>query len=148
MKYSGVVNQEFMDYLNKKVSEDDRHHIIAARQWSYEFPEKHISGIKGSGHSLYEGKEWDTNHEFFGKCDFKYHNKTGVIRLTNYVYENIAKKNIDTFITWKWLDRSPNVALTLNERVKYQLIMYIEAETVYNKAIYNRGLKRYEYFYS
>jgi hypothetical protein len=146
MKYSGVINQEFMDYLNKKVSEDTRDPILAARQWSFEFPERHLCSVKGSGHILNEGFEYDTNHEFFGKCDFKYHNKEGVIRLTNYVYKNIAKGFIDTFITWKWIGRNPNEAVRLNEKVKYELIMYIDAETVYNNAILNGD--KYEYFYS
>lgn len=148
MKYSGVVNQEFIDYLDKKVIADTRDPILAARQWSFEFPERHLCSVKGSGHTLFEGFDYDTDHEFFGKCDFKYHNKEKVLRLTPFVYENINKGNIDTFITWKWLERNPNHALKLNERVKYELIMYIEAETVYNKALYNKGLKRYEYFYS
>ena len=41
MKYSGIVNQEFIDYLNKKVSDDTRDPVLAARQWSFEFHERH-----------------------------------------------------------------------------------------------------------
>ena len=148
MKYKGIVDQEFMDYLNKKVSEDKRDRLEAARQWSFEYPERHITKIANSGHSLYEGIDYDTIHDYFGKCDFKYHNKKNTLYLTQYVYDNITKGNIDTFITWRWLGRDPGQPLQLGESVRYELIMYIDAKTVYNGAIYNEENEKYEYIYS
>jgi len=148
MKYKGIVDQEFMNYLNKKVSEDTRDAEEAGRQWSFEFPERHISKIANSGHTLYEGIDHDTDNDYFGKCDFKYHNKKNTIYLTPYVYNNIVKGNIDTFITWKWLGRDVRKPLQLGESVRYELIMYIDAKTVYNGAIYNKENDKYEYIYS
>lgn len=148
MKYKANVDQEFYTMLKQKIAEDTRDHVDARIQWSFEFPEWALSKIPSSGHTRYEGFEYDTDHEFFGKCDFKYHNKDRVLRLTPYVYENIKKGNIDTFITWKWLERNPREPLELGETVKFELIMYINAETVYNSAEYNEERQRYEYFYS
>ena len=145
MKYKAYVDQGFIDMIGPKIANDSRGKEVASRQWSFEFPEYALGKIPSSGHTWNEGMEYDTVHPFFGKCDFKYHNKEGVISLTDYVYRNIEKGLIDTFITWKWLKRNPGVPLELGELVSFELIMYIDSDMVYNNSVYNREKARYEY---
>jgi len=146
--YRATVGQDFLTMIQPKIDGDTRGKEVAKRQWSFEFIEYALGKIPASGHTWYDGMDRDTEHDYFGKCDFKYHNKEGVIRLSPYVMQQIEKKNIDTFITWKYLDRNPMEALSLNESVKFELIMYIDAQTVYNGANWNEEVGKYEYFYS
>lgn len=134
MKFKGKVTKEFIDRRNKLVAEDDRDQDIEwkERQWDFEFPEHHQCSIGNSGHSIYEGYEADTVHEFFGKCDFKHVNRFDKIHISPYIRKHIEKGNIDHIVAWKF---SPHPSLwhhSLEEGdiVEYEILDYIPADKV------------------
>ena len=135
MNFKGRVTKEFIARRNKKVAEDTRDESIQwkERQWDFEFPEHHQAAMEGSGHVLYEGYEYDTNHEaFFGHCDFKHVNRFDEITLSKYIQKCIREEKIDHIVAWKF---SPHPSLwhnTLQEGdvVNYTILDYIPAKVV------------------
>ena len=135
MKYTATVDQSFLDKLEEKVKKDTRPDSEARSQFGFEVVEYSLGKIPGSGHTWYEGFDHDTEHDFFGNCDFKYHNKYGKLTISNTVKKWIEEGLINTFITWKYISRSPYKHLELGEKIKFELLMYIDAKTVYNNLI-------------
>lgn len=135
MKYVSTVDQIFLDKLEEKVKNDKRPDSVARSQFGFEVVEYSLGKIPGSGHTWYEGYDHDTEHGIYGNCDFKYHNKYGKLTISSTVKEWIEQGLIDTFITWKYISRDPYKHLELGEKIKFELLMYIDAKTVYNNLI-------------
>jgi len=138
MIYKATVNQGFFDWLDSRDS--------IPTKWWFEWPEYALGYIPSSGFThVPDDMRTDAIHEYFGKCDFKYDSKDGIIKLTEYVIKSIELGCIDTFILWKFLDRDPMDPVKLGEKIKFEWTMSIESEMVYNNTVYNEGTKKHEY---
>lgn len=150
MKYTSIVDQTFLDILEEKVKKDKRPDSEARSQFGFEIAEYCLGKIPGSGHTWFKEFVPDTKHELLGNCDLKYHNKYGKLTISSTVKGWIEQGLIDTFITWKYISRNPYKHLELGEKIKFELLMYIDAKTVYNNLIKtsktdNNGAPIYEY---
>jgi len=134
MIYKGKVTQEFIKRRDKLVAEDKRHESQKwkERQWDFEFPEYHQCSIESSGHKIYEGYEADTEHQFFGKCDFKHVNRFNEIHISKYIQKAMKSGKIDHIVAWKFAPHPSLWANTLQEGdiVKYEIIDYIPVNEI------------------
>lgn len=135
MMYKGRVTAEFITRRDNQVADDPRSKSIQwkERQWDFEFPEHHQSSMEGSGHVLYKGFEYDTNHkDFFGHCDFKHVNRFNKITLSPYIQKCILEEKIDHIVAWKFTPHPSLWHNTLQEGdvVRYTILDYIPANHV------------------
>ena len=133
MKYCGTVTQEFINRRDKQVQQDTRDYVTALRQWDFEFPEHHQASIPTSGHTVYEGYEYDTVHDVYGNCDFKHVNKNMGFTISPYILKQIVTKKVNHFVLWKYNPHPHNWKKSLNvgDRVKYEILDIIPAEEIY-----------------
>lgn len=138
MKYKAKVSQGFFDWLDSRPSIPER--------WWFEWPEYALGQIPNSGFThLPDDMRTDASHVHLNKCDFKYDSKDKKLKLTNYVVESIEMGCIDTFILWKFLHRDPMKPVELDEIIKFEWTMSIDAKIVYNNTVYNKGTNFHEY---
>ena len=134
MTYKGKVTKDFIDHRNKMVANDSRAESDEwkERQWDFEFPEYHQCSIPSSGHKIYEGYEADTEHDFFGRCDFKHVNRFNEFTISTYIHEAMEKGKIDHIIPWKFAPHPSLWAKTLQEGdvVKYEILDYIPVNEI------------------
>lgn len=144
--YKATVGQDFFDSLEERKKKNGS----IQKRWWYEFPEFYLCKLKNSGYKKIEsGLRTDAEHDFHGLCDFKYLNKNRSFRVTEFVHNSMNLGFIDTFVMWRWLDgRNPEKPLSLNEKVRFEIAMYIDVDTVYNNYIYNKEKEVNEHFYS
>ena len=146
MIYTWTVTQDFLDIVEKKAREDTRPYDEAYSQWGFEVAEYALGKIQLSGHEWCPEHCPDTFHDYFGCCDLKYLNKHNTLTISRKVKQWIEEGNIDTFIPWRYISRHPYKHLQLGEKIKFELLMYIDAQTVYNNLM-TKG-KKYEYLCS
>lgn len=130
MTFKGTVTKEFVDRRNKQVAEDKRDHDVAMRQWDFEFPEHHQCSIVTSGHRLYKGYDHDTDHDFFGACDFKHVNRFNEFHISPYILRQIKKGKIDHIVLWKYKNKDWSRPLEEGDSVQYEILDYIPADEI------------------
>jgi hypothetical protein len=127
--YKGKVTKAFIDRRDSQVAADDRDYNVAMRQWDFEFPEHHQCSIPG-GHKLYEGYEYDTNHPFFGNCDFKHVNRFDEIHISPYILKQLQKGKINHIVAWRFLEKDWDKSLQEGDEVKYSILEYIPTSEI------------------
>ena len=134
-KYKGKVTKEFIDRRDQQVAKDKRPDMTQKdkeRQWDFEFPEHHLCSISSSGHSIYEGYEADTTHNFFGNCDLKHVNRFNEITISKYIRKALEAGKIDHIVPWKF-DPHPSLwahTLVEGDVVKYDILDYIPRDEI------------------
>lgn len=126
--YKGVVSKEFVTRRDKQVAEDKRDYNTAMRQWDFEYPEYHQSKV--SGHTIYAGYEYDTEHTFFGNCDFKHINRFDEIHISPYILEQLQKGKINHIVAWRFLEKDWGKSLQEGDEVKYTILEYIPTSEI------------------
>jgi len=134
MKYKGKVPKSFIDRRETKVKEDDRDEHLARRQWDFEFIEHHQASLPSTGHSIYEGYEYDTVHPFFGNCDFKHVNKSNQFHISPYILRQLETGTIDHIVLWRFIRHPGNWKRPLQEgdEVQYEILDYASGYEVMN----------------
>ena len=127
--YKGRVTEEFIDRRNELVKEDSRDVDTAMRQWDFEFPEHHQCSAN-TGHSMYDGYEYDTKHSFFGNCDFKHVNRYNKFHISPYIHEQLKNGTIDHIVAWKYKNKDWSRCLEAGDSVQYEILDYIPAHEV------------------
>ena len=130
MIYKGKVTKEFVDRRDHQVAKDNRDYDEAMRQWDFEFPEHHQSSIVTSGHRLYEGFDHDTDHDFFGACDFKHVNRFNQFHISPYILKQIKKGKIDHVVLWKYKNKDWSRHLEEGDVVQYEILDYIPTDEI------------------
>lgn len=147
MKYKGKVTKEFIERRDQLVQEDDRNmsHEDKKRQWDFEFVEHHQANLSTSGHTLYEGYEYDTVHDFFGRCDFKHVNRDNQFSISKYILKQLKENVIDTIVLWKY-NPHPHLwhkNLEDGDFVKYEILEYISRNDIINAIEKNTDVMGY-----
>ena len=139
--YKGKVTRAFIDRRDEKVAGDSRDRQTAERQWDFEFPEHHQCSIS-SGHKLYEGYEYDTVHQFFGRCDFKYVNRFKEIHIFPFIFKQINAGKIDHIVAWKYKNiKTWSLNLEEGDEVQYEILDYIPVAEVLNSIKENNEVR-------
>lgn len=125
MKFKGTVSSEFIERRNEIVKKDRRPVEVAERQWDFEFPEYHQCLIPSTGHRIYSGYEYDTEHDFFGNCDFKYLNKRNEIHISHYILKQLEEGKIDHIIPWSYISKNWSRSLEEGDTVQYEILDHI-----------------------
>jgi hypothetical protein len=128
--YKGKVTKEFIERRDQQVLKDKRDRVTAERQWDFEFPEHHLASIPTSGHKLYEGYDHDTDHEFFGACDFKHVNRFGEFHISPYIRKQLHEGKIEHIVLWKYKHKDWSRSLQEGDTVQYEVIDYIQSDEI------------------
>lgn len=128
--YKGKATKEFIDRRDQQVAEDNREYDVAMRQWDFEFPEHHQCSIATSGHTMYEGYDHDTDHEFFGACDFKHVNRNNEFHISPYILHQIKQGKIDHIVLWKYKNKDWSRPLQEDDSVQYEILDYIPSNEI------------------
>lgn len=141
MKYKAKIDEEFCNYRDRKNAETDRDPNDT--RWDYEFVENHICRVSGSGHKKWNGGVWkgeelthhafDTVHEFFGSCDFKYLTKENTANISTFTRRYIEMGRTDTIVFWRWVSHpagSHRELIQPGQTGIYEIIDYIDGPTV------------------
>lgn len=128
--YKGKASKEFIARRDKQVAEDKRDYDVAMRQWDFEFPEHHLASIPTSGHKIYDGYDHDTDHEFFGACDFKHVNRFDQFHISPYIQRQISEGKIDHIVLWKYKNKDWSRALQEGDTVQYEILDYIPIDEI------------------
>lgn len=141
MKYKAKVDKEFCEYRDQKNKETERSDNDT--RWDYEFVENHICRVAGSGHKKWDGGIWkgekithhafDTVHDFFGSCDFKYLTKENTANISVFTKKCILEGKTDTVVFWRWLTHPAgrhSDLLQPGQVGTYEIIDYISGRTV------------------
>jgi hypothetical protein len=141
MKFKGTVSVEFINRRNELVKKDNRDTEKAMRQWDFEYPEYHQCLIPSSGHHMFEGYEYDTQHIFFDNCDFKYVNKSNGIHISKFILQSLKEGIIDHIVAWKYINKDWSRALQEGDSVQYEILEYIPTSEILGRFNIENGVR-------
>ena len=132
--YTSKVNEEFIlrrDYLvfnsNRRARTLHQHMIHA----DCEYAEHHVTTLTETGHKLNPGFEWDTNHDEYGRCEFKHVPKSRRV----YISKWCQQQEFDTFVFWRFIKRNWDKPLQEGDIITYEIFDYIPKETVLSNLV-------------
>lgn len=99
MKYKNTkITSEFIKHRDKLASDLSGENTTFRAD--FEWPEWYLGKVipEESLHERFYGYSYDTTHPNFGKCEFKYLPKSGLVHIGLYT----QRQQFDSYIFWNW----------------------------------------------
>lgn len=99
MKYTNTkITSDFIKHRDKLASDLDGENTTFRAD--FEWPEWYLGKVipEESLHERFYGYSYDTTHPTFGKCEFKYLPKSGLVHIGLYT----QRQQFDSYIFWNW----------------------------------------------
>lgn len=129
MRYRYIPTREFITQRDVKIKAD-KNQKTAPFRWDAEAVEWHQCDIDPK-QTMYEGWQYDANHDDLGHVDYKMYSKEGV-HVSKAIQLEISKGNIDTLVIWQWTLpwRGP---LKVGIPVDYDILGQVDAKEAFDK---------------